>query len=149
MKNAKPEAPASKGRHLILGVFGILLGLSGVFLAVMGAQLATLGGSWYYLLAGIGMLVSGVLYVRRKPAATLVIGIVFVATVIWALWEVGFTFWPMVPRLAPFLVIGLLAALLHPWLTQGRHRAASYGGAVPPCWPPTISCTWCLRFTQT
>jgi quinate dehydrogenase (quinone) len=129
MKNAKQEAPASKGRHLILGVFGILLGLSGLFLAIMGAQLVTLGGSWYYLLAGFGLLISGVLYVRTKPAATLVIGVVFVATVIWALWEVGFTFWPMVPRLAPFLVIGLLAALLHPWLSQGRHRAASYGGA--------------------
>ncbi|MGO2200667.1 hypothetical protein [Pseudomonas helleri] len=45
MKNAKQEAPASKGRHLILGVFGILLGLSGLFLAIMGAQLVTLGGS--------------------------------------------------------------------------------------------------------
>jgi len=61
MKNAKQEAPASKGRHLILGVFGILLGLSGLFLAIMGAQLVTLGGSWYYLLAGFGLLISGVL----------------------------------------------------------------------------------------
>lgn len=70
MKNVKPEAPASKGRHLILGIFGILLALSGLFLAVAGTRLITLGGSWYYLLAGLGMLGSGVLYIRRKPAAT-------------------------------------------------------------------------------
>ena len=129
MKNVKQEAPASKGRHLILGIFGILLAFSGLFLAVAGTRLITLGGSWYYLLAGLGMLGSGVLYIRRKPAATGIMALVMVATVAWALWEVGFTFWPMVPRLAPFLVIGLLASLLHPWLTQGRQRAASYTGS--------------------
>ena len=130
MNNAKPEAPASKGRQLLLAVFGILLGLSGLFLAIKGAQLVMLGGSWYYLLTGFALVLCGVLYLRVKPAATAVFAIVFVVTVIWSVWEAGFTFWPMVPRLAPFLVIGLLASLLHPWLSRGRQRVASYCSAV-------------------
>lgn len=129
MKNAKQEANASRGNYLIVAVFGTLLGLSGLFLTVKGLQLITLGGSWYYLLAGLGMAASGVLYLCRKPVAAIIIFAIFVATVLWSVWEVGFTFWPMVPRIAPFLVIGLLASLLHPWLVQGRNRAVSYGCA--------------------
>ncbi|WP_240317728.1 hypothetical protein [Janthinobacterium lividum] len=118
-----------RGKRLALTVFGIFLGFSGLALAAGGIELITLGGSWYYLPAGLGLLLAGVLYLRRKPLASSIVAVLVVATLVWAVWEIGFAFWPMVPRLAPFLVIGLVAALLHPWLAGRKHNGQSRGFA--------------------
>jgi quinate dehydrogenase (quinone) len=117
--NPSPPGAARWG----LLVFGIVLALIGLALTLGGVQLATLGGSWYYLLAGIAFVVSGVLFARRREAGAWVYGALFVATILWSLWEVGFSFWQLVPRLAPVLVLGFVALLLLPALTQGRLRA--------------------------
>ncbi len=45
---------------------GVVLALIGLVLALGGAWLAVLGGSAYYVLAGLGLLVSGVLLVQRR-----------------------------------------------------------------------------------
>ncbi|MDZ5633687.1 membrane-bound PQQ-dependent dehydrogenase, glucose/quinate/shikimate family [Janthinobacterium sp. GMG1] len=125
-----PAIPAVfRGKRLALTVFGVFLGFSGLALAAGGIELITLGGSWYYLLAGLGLTLAGVLYLRRKPLASGVVATLVIATLIWAVWEIGFAFWPMVPRLAPFLVIGLAAALLHPWLAGRKHNGQSRGFA--------------------
>ncbi|MGK5075452.1 membrane-bound PQQ-dependent dehydrogenase, glucose/quinate/shikimate family [Janthinobacterium sp. ZB1P44] len=125
-----PAIPAVfRGKRLALTVFGVFLGFSGLALAAGGIELITLGGSWYYLLAGLGLILAGVLYLRRKPLASAVIAVLLGATLIWAVWEIGFAFWPMVPRLAPLLVIGLAAALLHPWLAGRAHGGQSRGFA--------------------
>ena len=121
--------PDSRGKRVALAVFGIFLGLSGLALAAGGMELITLGGSWYYLLAGLGLTLAGVLYLRRKPLASAIVAALVVATLLWAVWEIGFAFWPMVPRLAPFLVIGLVAALVHPWLAGRAHSGQSRGFA--------------------
>lgn len=129
-KNGAAAIPAvSRGKRIALTVFGMFLGLSGLALAAGGIELITLGGSWYYLLAGLGLILAGALYLRRKPLASSIVGVLVLATLLWAVWEIGFAFWPMVPRLAPFLVIGLAAALLHPWLTGRRHTGQSRGFA--------------------
>ena len=129
-KNGAAAIPAvSRGKRLALAVFGMFLGLSGLALAAGGIELITLGGSWYYLPVGLGLLLAGVLYWRRKPLASGIVAALVIATLAWAVWEIGFAFWPMVPRLAPFLVIGLAAALLHPWLTGRRHTGQSRGFA--------------------
>ncbi|MDI3296231.1 membrane-bound PQQ-dependent dehydrogenase, glucose/quinate/shikimate family [Janthinobacterium tructae] len=107
----------------------MFLGLSGLVLAAGGIELITLGGSWYYLLAGLGLILAGTLYLRRKPLASAVVAALVIATLLWAVWEIGFAFWPMVPRLAPFLVIGFVAALLHPWLAGRAHAGQSRGFA--------------------
>nr|WP_314627899.1 membrane-bound PQQ-dependent dehydrogenase, glucose/quinate/shikimate family [uncultured Janthinobacterium sp.] len=121
--------PVSRGKRVALAVFGVFLGLSGLALAAGGIELITLGGSWYYLLAGLGLIAAGVLYLRRKTLASAVVAVLLIATLIWAVWEIGFAFWPMVPRLAPFLVIGLVAALVHPWLAGRPHSGQSRGFA--------------------
>ena len=91
--------------------FGVLLALVGLVLLVGGVQLRMVGGSWYYLIAGAATLVAGVLLARAKPAGGLLYLVVVVATAAWALSEVGTAFWGLVPRLAPVLVLGLIAAL--------------------------------------
>ncbi|NWE85675.1 membrane-bound PQQ-dependent dehydrogenase, glucose/quinate/shikimate family, partial [Pseudomonas edaphica] len=65
MKRASRAAGAS--RFLLLGL-GVVIALLGVALAVGGAKLVSLGGSWYFLVGGVAMAVSGMLIARRKPA---------------------------------------------------------------------------------
>ncbi len=93
-------------------VLGAVLALAGMALAYGGVQLALLGGSWFYLLAGIASLVSGGLLFKRKAMGAQLFLLVVLATVLWALAEVGTSFWGLVPRLAPMLVLGLIAALV-------------------------------------
>jgi len=47
-------------RHWLVAVLAIVILLLGVVFTAGGAWLASLGGSWYYVLAGVGLLVSGV-----------------------------------------------------------------------------------------
>lgn len=112
-------------RHWSLLVFGGILALIGVALAIGGVRLATLGGSWYYLLAGMALLVSGILYIRAKKSGLWVFAATFIATLIWAIWEAGFSFWPLVPRLAPYFALGLVAALLIPKLFGNTYKKTS------------------------
>jgi quinate dehydrogenase (quinone) len=104
------ENPRPRGGWL-LAAFAVVLALVGLALTLGGIRLATLGGSWYYWIAGVVTLVSGVLLFKRKPLGGLLYLLVVLATVLWALAEVGTSFWGLVPRLAPVLVLGFLAAL--------------------------------------
>ncbi|HWW28360.1 MAG TPA: membrane-bound PQQ-dependent dehydrogenase, glucose/quinate/shikimate family, partial [Caulobacter sp.] len=94
-------------------LLGVVLALIGLTLAVGGAWLVALGGSAYYVLAGLGLLVSGVLLVRLRPFGAWSYIAVFVATVAWALWEVGLNGWALVPRvIAPTVLLVLVLAAL-------------------------------------
>ncbi|MCD9006465.1 membrane-bound PQQ-dependent dehydrogenase, glucose/quinate/shikimate family [Luteimonas sp. XNQY3] len=124
-RTGTPPASPRRGARLALRVFGGLLLLIGLVLAAGGVQLAVLGGSWYYLIAGVALVASGIFYLLRKPAGAWLYALVFVGTVLWAVWEVGLRFWPLVPRLAPVLVLGLFASLLLPALRGGAGRGAS------------------------
>jgi quinoprotein glucose dehydrogenase len=75
----------------LLVVLGALLGAGGVWLAL-------LGGSWAYIVLGIWLLITGVLLARRRRAGLAVYAAMLVATLIWALWEVGFDRWALIPR---------------------------------------------------
>src|ERR1700709_1072948 len=96
-------------------LIGLLLGLVGLYLTAGGAWLLSLGGSPYYVLAGIGCLISAWLYLRGKPRAMCVYLVVFVATCIWALAEVGADFWALVPRIGGPLVFAVLVILHRLW----------------------------------
>lgn len=116
-------------KHWPLLAFGVVLAAIGIALTLGGLRLATLGGSWYYLLAGIGLVLSGVLYARRNIKGAWLFAAVFIGTLVWALWEVGFAYWPLVPRLTPFFVLGLFAILLLPQVSGGQHRKLAVRGA--------------------
>lgn len=89
-----------------------------------------LGGSLYYLLAGIGLIVSGVLLLAGRSSALLVYGVVLFASSVWALWEVGLDWWQLVPRLSLFFALGVV--LLLPWFRRPllRNGPAPLGTAV-------------------
>jgi quinate dehydrogenase (quinone) len=93
---------------------GGLIGLVGLVLLGGGGWLIVLGGTPYYLLAGAGILATSVMLVRRDPFSGLVYGAVLAATLGWAIWEAGFSFWPLLPRLFAPAVLGLFLLLVIP-----------------------------------
>ncbi|KQU73797.1 glucose dehydrogenase [Aminobacter sp. DSM 101952] len=98
----------------LLVLFGLLMVVIGAPLVYGGVQLIGLGGSWYYTLAGLGVIASGILYIMRRKSGLWLYAIVFLATVAWAIWESGLEFWPLVPRLVAPAVIAIPALLLAP-----------------------------------
>lgn len=110
--------------------FGVVLTLVGLALLFGGVQLAVLGGSWYYLIAGLATIISGILLFKRKPSGALLYLVVVVATIIWAIAEAGTSFWGLVPRIAPVLVLGFIAALSLRALDPARNNIALPAAAV-------------------
>ena len=97
--------PTGLGGWLTL-LLGVLLAVIGLILTVGGVQLAALGGSWYYVLAGLALIASGVLLILRDIRGAWIYAATFAATLIWAFWEKGLNGWAQVPRLVGPLVGG-------------------------------------------
>lgn len=81
---------------LITGVVFILLGLA---LAGGGAWLVYLGGSWYYVLAGIGLLIAAALVFKARRSVQPFVAFLLFATLVWSVVEVKFDWWQLLPRL--------------------------------------------------
>jgi glucose dehydrogenase len=117
-----PASPHAQGfTYWALKIFALIVALFGLALAAGGLWLITLGGSWYYLLAGAGMLASGVLLFLQRLSGVWLYWLVFIGTLVWALWEVGLDPWALLPRVLALAVIALLSLAFVPWLR--RHNA--------------------------
>jgi quinoprotein glucose dehydrogenase len=90
---------------IVLLIAAIVLA-TGLVLAVGGAWLAVLGGSLYYLFVGLTFVASGCwLSLGRSEGAWLYL-YAFIATLLWAWWEVGLNGWALVPRvLVPMVLL--------------------------------------------
>lgn len=107
-----------------LKVFAAIVALFGLALAAGGVWLITLGGSWYYLIAGAGMLIAGVLLFMQRISGVWLYWAVFLATVVWAVWEVGLDPWALIPRLVALAVIALLTLAFIPVLRRHTRKEA-------------------------
>ncbi|KPY56883.1 Glucose dehydrogenase [Pseudomonas syringae pv. spinaceae] len=115
------------GSRLLLLGLGVLIALIGLGLAGGGGYLVTLGGSWFFLLMGLAMLVSGALIAARKPKGAVLYGIALILTALWAVWDAGLHYWPLVSRVLTFAVIGLVVALIYPTLIRASGAQAGRG----------------------
>lgn len=115
--------------RLCVGLIGLLLIAMGLFLAIGGGKLLLLGGSTYFMLAGLALLAAGVLIVRRHPAGAWLFAVTYLASLLWALWDVGFSFWPLISRLMALTVMALLVALSYPVLRRFAGLPARSGVA--------------------
>jgi quinoprotein glucose dehydrogenase len=113
--------------RLLPSLLGIVLLLMGLAMLVGGIKLVTLGGSWYYLIAGLGLVLTGVLLLRGRSTALGVYAVVLFASTVWALWEIGLDWWQLVPRLSLWFVFGVL--LLLPWFRRPLVLRRPAGGA--------------------
>lgn len=113
--------PAARPSVAAIAV-GAVVGLIGLVLVIGGLWLAALGGSWYYLLAGIGLLASGgAIATGRHWGVWLYAGVVAL-TIIWAFWEAGADPWALVPRIAGPVLLLIAVVLVAPTLESDRNR---------------------------
>ncbi|KDR88887.1 glucose dehydrogenase [Agrobacterium sp. TS43] len=119
-------------------VTAVVLTLIGLALFGFGSQLVMLGGSFYYVLSGLAFLLTAILLFKRNRAALHVYAVFIVATLAWAIWEVGFDWWQLGPRGGIIILIGLW--LLVPWVRKplgfSSPTGLSYG---PNAWPLALS----------
>ena len=101
-------------------VLGTVMAIIGLVLAIGGGWLIALGGSFYYLLAGIGLIVSGVMIFQKRMEGALLYLLVFLATLVWAGWEVGTNGWALVPRLVGPALLLILTLAVSPTLRRRR-----------------------------
>ncbi len=120
-------------------ITGVVYALIGLALAGGGAWLAALGGSLFYLLAGIGILLTGLLLLARRRAALWVYAVVLIGTLIWALSDIGLDWWPLAARGDVIYPLGLW--LLTPWITRNLRRGGPRSGwsMTLPLWAGAVA----------
>jgi len=107
---------ASSPSRWLPSLLGILLLLMGLALLAGGIKLSMLGGSLYYVLAGIGLTLTGLLLLAGKRAALGLYAVVLFTSTVWSLWEIGLDWWQLVPRLSLWFALGVV--LLLPWFRR-------------------------------
>ena len=122
------HSPRANGAStFILVGLGVIIALLGLALAAGGVKLVSLGGSWYFLLGGLLMTLSGLLIARRKLAGAWLFAAFLVATAIWAVADVGLVFWPLFSRLFMFAAMGLAVTLVYPLLKRAAGATPGRG----------------------
>ncbi|BBD98412.1 membrane-bound PQQ-dependent dehydrogenase, glucose/quinate/shikimate family [Sphingobium amiense] len=105
-----------------LRAYAAILIATGLPLAAGGGYLVALQGSPYYLIAGVGLILSGgLLWARRCEGALLYLAILF-GTIAWGIWEAGADGWRLIPRLVGPVLLGLF--LLIPGFRRLLHGRA-------------------------
>jgi len=119
-----PESPPARRWHWGPLTIGIVLLILGLFFIIGGVYLLTLGGTPYYLLVGIGLVLSGLGLIFARGWSLWLYFIVLLGTLIWAVVEVGFERFALAPRLWLPIAVGIY--LLMPWVA---HRLDEHWGA--------------------
>jgi quinoprotein glucose dehydrogenase len=97
-------------------LLAIILLLIGIGLVWLGGQLIVAGGSPYYLLAGLVLAAVAWFLWKQSAKALTCFGLFWAITLLWALWESGPSFWPLLGRLG--LLTGIGIWLLTPWVRR-------------------------------
>ncbi len=135
---AEQISPPSALAKFWFALLGLVLLAAGLFFLAGGARLVWLGGSWYFVIAGAFIVTSGILVMMREPWGAKLFILTFLATIPWALWEVGIAFWPLVSRLFAMGVGALVALLTIPALRRAQGDR--------PLWLPTLSAAGIFAF---
>jgi quinoprotein glucose dehydrogenase len=112
-----------QGVRPVLKITGFVYALIGVALGGGGVWLVVLGGSAYYLVAGLGILATGILLAAARWPALWIYAAVLIGTLIWAVTEVGFDWWPLAARGDVIFPLGIW--LLTPWITRNLGQGPS------------------------
>lgn len=121
-------APTTRSRTA-LRVSAVLFILVGLATATGGVRLIFLAGSPYYLIAGVVVILTGLLMLAAKREALWLFALFLVASTVWALYEVGLDWWQLLPRLDAWFVMGLW--MLLPWVRGRLGAPGARGGAGP------------------
>jgi quinoprotein glucose dehydrogenase len=112
--SGKP-AHVGLGRLILCRVLAVIIGALALAQIAGGVRLAMLGGSPYYLVAAAPLLASAVFLWRADPRAGWWFHLVLAGTLLWAIWEAGFQFWPLLARLGLIFALWLLVVRAARW----------------------------------
>ncbi|WP_343682985.1 glucose/quinate/shikimate family membrane-bound PQQ-dependent dehydrogenase [Acinetobacter baylyi] len=101
----------------------VIAAVIGLFLLVGGIWLTVLGGSFYYVIAGLALLIFAWLLLKRSSTSIWLYAALMLGTTLWGIWEVGTDFWALAPRLDILGVLGLW--ILIPAVSRGMDNAKS------------------------
>ncbi|WP_299999081.1 membrane-bound PQQ-dependent dehydrogenase, glucose/quinate/shikimate family [uncultured Cedecea sp.] len=101
-------------------ITGVILLVIGLILLYMAGQLALVGGSPFYIVMAIGIMITAVLLLCRKPAALSLYALLMWITLAWIIWEVGMDKWQWIPRGDLLGVIGFWLAM--PWIVKPLYK---------------------------
>lgn len=101
---------------MAITITAILFTLIGIALAAGGGHLLMIGGSAYYLITGIGFVLTAILLFMRRPLALSLYALIVIGSLVWAVWEVGLDWWQLGPRGGVIIVLGIW--LLTPWIRR-------------------------------
>ncbi len=124
MPRASSQSTATRAGHWAVIALAIVLAIIGLILLGGGVYLVVLGGSWYYAIAGLLLLASGVLLFRFERAGALVYAAAWAFTLAWTIWEVQFDWWAWVPRMVAPTVLLVLVLLALPARRARMSQAA-------------------------
>lgn len=113
----------------LMGLFALVLGIMALIFIGGGGYLATLGGSLYYVVAGLLFLGSAILLFRGNRLGAWLFGLALAISIIWALWEVGFDGWALMPRLMIPVAFGIW--LLLPWSQHALKGRFDFAQRIP------------------
>ena len=92
---------------MLISLTAILFAFIGIALGYGGIKLALLGGSLYYIITAVGFLLTAFLLFTRRAAALWVYALIIIGTLGWAIFEVGFDWWPLGSRGGIIVLLGL------------------------------------------
>ena len=123
------QPPAGNSARVLFSLLVLVVSLALIY---GGVKLVALGGSSYYLIAGLAYLLLAVLFFLRKRIGISLSVATFLATCVWAFYEVGqFSYWQLLPRLvvpAIILTLSLWVGAALPGLPLNTRRAANRSG---------------------
>lgn len=122
------EQAQSKAACIWLWALGAVLAVAGLFFLVGGGKLISLGGSWYFVLAGVGLVAAAVQLVRRRAAGAWIFLVTYGLTVLWALAEVGLDYWSLVSRLLALTFGAVVVVASLPLLRKSNGQAVQPKG---------------------
>ncbi len=116
------SAARPRNRSIIILLLGAVLALIGAVLLIGGVWLALIGGSVYYLLAGAGLIASGVLLIRGSVTGVWVYIATYAMSLAWGLAEAGLNGWGLLPFAVGPTVLLIAVLLTLPLLNPERWR---------------------------
>lgn len=92
MSNTNPRSSGWLGLWCLL--VGVILLATGLFFVIGGYKLVS--GKLVFPYCRVITLLAAIQFFRRRSSAVWLFALVFVGTLIWALFDAGFDFWPLV-----------------------------------------------------
>jgi hypothetical protein len=122
-KNGNWQRAARIPRILQWLLAGLML-IIGLAIGILGAKLASVGGTFYFAMMGLVMVIAAVLIFRSRRGGIMLYAMAFIASIVWAISDAGWTYWPLFSRLFALGVLAFLAALVWPFLSRQPAKKA-------------------------